>query len=321
LEAGFLEHINKTTLSTLIKSKKTYRIINNLVDHYNNVNQSYSTKLLIKEGIKSNLTIPIYFNERVYGFLFLSSFKKNTFNEHHALFARNVINIVKHNIYNHFISQEIISSTANGFIKLLEGKDNETGNHIVRVSHYCRIISRKLEKIDRTFTPKYTREIFLFSPLHDIGKVGIPDSVLLKPGRLDIEEFKIMKQHVNIGEKIINDMNKSIRSITELNILKIAKDIISSHHEKWDGSGYPRGLKGDQIPIAGRIVALADVFDALCSKRPYKEPFTFDEALDMVTKASGSHFDPRLVDIFHSSIPEIKEVFDTYKDELKNSSD
>jgi HD-GYP domain-containing protein (c-di-GMP phosphodiesterase class II) len=144
--------------------------------------------------------------------------------------------------------------------------------------------------------------------------VGIPDNIFLKPGKLLKEEFELMKEHVSIGENIIRDINKNIENLSNLCLLETAIDIISGHHEKFDGSGYPRGKKGKAIPLAGRIVAVADVFDALMSKRPYKEAFSFEESIDLIKKGSGNHFDPEIVEIFESSINEVKEIYKLYKE-------
>ncbi|MGM0641196.1 MAG: HD domain-containing phosphohydrolase [Thermotogota bacterium] len=312
LEAGFVDDLKNTSLENIIKSKK-YRIINDLEDHYENKHKSEATRLLLKEGIKSNITAPIQFNDRVVGFIFFASSKKNVYNDYHINIVKRIINILKQNIFSHYIVQQIIASSSNGFVRLVEGKDNETGDHISRVASVARLIAKKLSEINPNITPKFIRELYLFTPLHDIGKVGIPDDILLKPGRLTKEEYNLMKTHVTIGENIIKDINKSIENLSDLSLLEVAIDIISGHHEKFDGSGYPRGKKGKNISLAGRIVAVADVFDALMSKRPYKDAFSFEESYNLIKKGSGNHFDPEIVEIFESSINEIKKIYQLYK--------
>lgn len=313
LEDGFVDKLDNTSLKYLVNSKK-YRIINDLEDHYNNERKSVATRLLLKEGIKSNLTAPIEFNDKVVGFIFFSSSKKNVYNKYHINVAKRIVELLKQNIFSHYAVQQIIASTTNGFVKLVEGKDNETGDHIVRVANISRLIAKKLSEINPSITPKFIREVYLFAPLHDIGKVGIPDNILLKPGKLLKNEFELMKEHVSIGESIMKDINKSIENLIDLSLLETAIDIVSGHHEKFDGSGYPRGKKGKAIPLAGRIVAVADVFDALMSKRPYKEAFSFEESIDLIKKGSGNHFDPEIVEIFESSINEVKEIYELYKE-------
>ena len=313
LEAGFIDKLDNTSLKFLAKSKK-YRIINDLEDHYLNKRKSEATRLLLKEGIRSNITAPIEFNDKVVGFIFFASSKKNVYNDYHLNLAKRIVNILKQNIFSHYIVQQIIASSSNGFVRLVEGKDNETGDHISRVASVSRLIAKKLSEINPTITPKFIRELYLFAPLHDIGKVGIPDDILLKPGRLTKEEYHLMKNHVSIGENIIRDINKSIENLSDLSLLEVAIDIIGGHHEKFDGSGYPRGKKGKTIPLAGRIVAVADVFDALMSKRPYKDAFSFEDSFNLIKKGSGNHFDPEIVDIFESSIKEVKDIYELYNE-------
>lgn len=183
-----------------------------------------------------------------------------------------------------------------------EFKDNETGNHVLRMSHYARLIASA-----HGLGEEAANIIFNTAPMHDIGKIGIPDSILLKPGRLDTEEWKVMYQHPVMGAEIIGKH--------ENELLESARIIALSHHEKWDGSGYPCGLKGEDIPLEGRIVAIADVFDALLSQRPYKAPFSVESSLQLMDAESGRHFDPQLLEAFRRALPEILRVKEIYADE------
>lgn len=168
---------------------------------------------------------------------------------------------------------------------IAELKDGSTGTHLVKVAEYCTEIARGLG------LPKKDIDYLRYaSPLHDVGKLIIPDSILKKKGGLTPEEREIVKKHAQIGAEVFEGSN--------LNLLKIAMMISLTHHERWDGTGYPQGLKGDEIPVFGRIVALADVFDALTSKRPYKRAFGFEEAVDIIKAESGTHFDPAIVKAF-----------------------
>lgn len=182
--------------------------------------------------------------------------------------------------------------------KLAEARDPETGAHLERVRLYSRIIAEHLSK-QRNFREEVNQEfmrlIYQTSPLHDIGKVGIPDCVLLKPGRLDDREFEIMKTHTTIGAETLG---AAVQRFPRAKFLRMAYDIVLTHHEKFDGSGYPQGLAGQDIPLCGRIVALADVYDAITSKRVYKEAFTHDIARGTVIEESGKHFDPHVVEAF-----------------------
>ncbi len=188
-----------------------------------------------------------------------------------------------------------------------EFKDNETGLHVIRMSYYSRLIAESLD-----YSEQWTELVFNASPMHDIGKIGIPDHILLKRGRLNEEEWRKMKKHAEYGAAVIGEHDSDI--------LQMAKEIALSHHEKWDGSGYPSGLKGEQIPITGRIVALADVFDALTSSRPYKKAWTVEDAVSLIDANSGTHFDPELVPIFHARLPEMLDIKDRYAEDLDTVS-
>lgn len=173
-----------------------------------------------------------------------------------------------------------------------EYKDNETGNHILRMSHFAHMLARAAG-----LSQEQADNILLAAPMHDIGKIGIPDNILLKPGKLDPDEWEIMKTHVNIGADLLDG--------TDIPLLVMARNIALSHHEKWDGSGYPKGLSGENIPIEGRICAICDVFDALTSQRPYKKAWPVEEAVAFVRSQKGKHFDPDLVELFESILNEV----------------
>ena len=182
--------------------------------------------------------------------------------------------------------------------KLAESRDPETGTHLERVRGYSRVLAQHLAGIERfgeEITPEFARLIYLTSPLHDIGKVGIPDVVLLKPGRLSDREFEIMKYHTTLGAQTLD---AALRQFPGVKFLQMGRDIAASHHERFDGSGYPDKLSGDRIPLCARIVALADVYDALTSKRVYKAAFAHDVARSMIVNDSGTHFDPAIVEAF-----------------------
>lgn len=176
-----------------------------------------------------------------------------------------------------------------------EYKDNETGLHVIRMSHYSRILARALG-----WSEADCDDLLNAAPMHDVGKIGIPDAVLRKPGKLDADEWAVMRQHVSIGANIIGEHPSGL--------LRMAQRIALTHHEKWDGSGYPNGLAGEDIPIEGRIVAIADVFDALTSERPYKQAWPVEEAVAFLREQSGQHFDPDLVELFIQQLPAVLEV-------------
>ncbi|MCB8836459.1 HD domain-containing phosphohydrolase [Aurantimonas sp. VKM B-3413] len=169
--------------------------------------------------------------------------------------------------------------------RAVEYRDGTTGDHVSRVAEICRMIAEQLR-----LGPESARIIYLAAPLHDIGKIGISDAILQKPGRLTPEEMALMRRHVEFGAEILADASTEV--------VRVAGAIARTHHEKWDGTGYPAGLSGDEIPVEGRIVAIADVFDALCSKRPYKPAWPIEKAFSEIVSLSGSHFDPACVEAF-----------------------
>ncbi len=183
-----------------------------------------------------------------------------------------------------------------------EFKDNETGMHIVRMSKYSRELATAMG-----MPGNWTDLLYNAAPMHDIGKIGIPDAVLLKPGKLDPDELVIMRTHAEIGARIIGDPEGS-------ELFALAASVAMTHHEKWDGSGYPNGLSGEHIPLEGRIVAVADVFDALTSERPYKKAWTVDDALALLSQEKGRHFDPAIVDTFIEILPTILDIKSRHAD-------
>ncbi|MEN8257017.1 MAG: HD domain-containing phosphohydrolase [Thermodesulfobacteriota bacterium] len=198
--------------------------------------------------------------------------------------------------------------------ELAEYRDPETGSHIKRTQHYVRALARKLGSVARfkeQLTPELIRLLFKSAPLHDIGKVAIRDDILLKPGKLTSEEFETMKKHTTYGEEVIKKLEKTVG---ESSFLLHAKEIAGSHHERYDGNGYPRGLMGEETPLSGRIMAIADVYDALISKRVYKDAYSHEEALAIMVKEKGTHFDPHIFDAFHDINGEFQQIAERFHD-------
>ena len=208
------------------------------------------------------------------------------------------------------------SATISAFCSLVEARDNETGNHILRTQHYmlalCEIMrlspNHALELSDENIT-----QIFKSAPLHDIGKVAIPDHILLKPGKLDPAEWEIMKKHAEFGAAAIAAAQGEVGN-ADTSFLEYARLIALTHHERWDGSGYPRGLAGDAIPLAGRMMAVADVYDALISRRVYKPAFTHDAAIAIMREESGRHFDPEILSCMLSIAGRFDEIAQRFSD-------
>jgi putative two-component system response regulator len=207
--------------------------------------------------------------------------------------------------------------TIRAMAALAEARDNETGNHINRTQQYVERLAWRL-RIDAGLEAALKSEViellYKSAPLHDIGKVGVPDHILLKPGRLDADEFEIMKTHTVIGAIAIDRAEKQLGS-TERTFLSYAREIALHHHEKWDGSGYPHGLKAEEIPLPARLMALADVYDALISKRVYKPAYPHDRAVSIILEGRGTHFDPAIVDAFVKIRNEFHEIAKRFRDE------
>jgi len=209
------------------------------------------------------------------------------------------------------LTQEV---TIRSLASLAETRDNETGQHLIRTQNYTRMLAEKLKEFDkykRVLTKEMLNDIYKSTPLHDIGKVGVPDNILLKPGKLTDEEFEEMKKHTIYGRDAIQ---KAAASLGENSFLSMASVIAYTHHEKWDGSGYPQNLAGEAIPLSGRIMAVADVYDALISRRVYKEAFLHEKAVEIIMSEKGTHFDPLIVDVFFKEQNEFRRIAQKYKD-------
>lgn len=216
--------------------------------------------------------------------------------------------IVKARVTTHLslVRTEELQETRQEIIRRLgraaEFRDNETGLHVIRISHYSKLLA-----LAAGFSEIAADELFYAAPMHDVGKIGIPDHILLKPGPLSEEEWNIMRQHPKIGAEIIGEHDSPL--------LKMARTISLTHHEKWDGTGYPNNLRGEDIPLVGRIITLVDVFDALTTRRPYKEAWPVEKAVDFLVNQAGRHFDPELVEMFLGLLPEVKEIMSRWAEE------
>lgn len=213
------------------------------------------------------------------------------------------------------LTLETAEMTIFAMAKLAESRDPETGSHLERVRSYCQVLAQHLRAIDKyrdVIDDEFVRLIYQTSPLHDIGKVAIPDCVLLKAGRLDEEEFEIMKTHAAQGAITLE---AAMKKYPNAGFLRMARDIALTHHEKYDGSGYPNGLAGENIPLCGRVVALADVYDALTSRRVYKDAFTHHMARSIIVEGKGKHFDPDIVVSFLANEQTFVDIRQRYRDE------
>ena len=211
--------------------------------------------------------------------------------------------------------QAIQDVTIMAMTSLAETRDNETGNHIRRTQLYVKALAEHLRDHPRfahVLTDRMIDLLYKSAPLHDIGKIGIPDAILLKPGKLTVEEFETMKTHTTLGRNAIEEAERRLGM--RVAFLSVSKEIAYSHQEKWDGSGYPEGLKGDAIPVSARLMAVADVYDALISKRVYKPAFPHEQACATIVKGRGTHFDPDMVDAFVAIAQDFLHISQRYPD-------
>lgn len=306
--------IDDTSLRRIIESGEE-RVINDLEMYTAGKPLKEYNRVLLEEGIRSSITFPLKNNGLPAGIIFFSSSAKNAYREEHIEFLRTLANSIVLSLEKNIFIDDMIVGSIQALAALAEQRDPETGEHLQRMKTYSRVISELIgrnRKYRNIIDIDYINDIEKFSPLHDIGKVGIRDDILLKPGRLTREEFDIMKVHTMYGAWVLKTAEETVQKRGR-SIFKMGIEIAEGHHEKWDGSGYPYGKKGEEIPLCARIVAVADVFDALTSKRPYKESYSFDQSYKMIVEGSGKHFDPDIMQVFIEHKDKIKEVYEEFK--------
>lgn len=267
---------------------------------------SSHTRRILASGYGASYTLPMYLNGEFFGFIFFDSSEAEVFSD---------AALADMDVFGHLLSLMVIQEltslrTLLGALRttthITSVRDNETGSHLDRMSRYARLIARALAPA-YGFDDEFVEHIFMFSPLHDIGKIGIPDEILLKPGKLDEEEFRIMQGHATIGRSMVDELvrNFGLESFYRVDILR---NIAEFHHEAVNGSGYPRGLTRDEIPIESRIVAVADVFDALTSRRPYKDAWSNAEAFSLLEKMAGDKLDHECVQALLHNREQVEQI-------------
>ncbi len=264
---------------------------------------------------QNSLITPITINNTYVGYIFFS-FKDREVDKTWINFLELFKAKLSMAFYKGILFKSLLSIITESLAEMAEAKDPETGLHLVRMSSYSAIIAQRLmEKGEYKdiIDSQYVTDLRISAPMHDIGKVATPDNILLKPGRLNEDEFKIMKEHATAGGVILTNLNRRFRSYG-ITYFSMAAEIANYHHEKYDGSGYPGGVSGEEIPLSAKIVAVADVFDALTSRRPYKEPFSIEKSLKIIEESSGTHFAPDIVKAFFEALPEIREIYEKYKE-------
>lgn len=313
LGPGFVQPFSKTSLTQILTTQLP--VINNSIQSslYSNPT-SEALNMLQREKIQSNLTIPIIMNQIVFGFIFLSSYEANFFNQKHIELGMKVANEVKSLLHRAYFTNVVLTKMTSAFSELVENKDNDTGNHILRMVKYSSLLARAIRTRNHPDYPmdeKTILEVERYAAVHDIGKVGIPDAVLKKESKLTHEEWEIMKKHPKIGADVFKNLRLALNAF-DSTLYQVAEDITRYHHERWDGLGYPYGLRGFEIPLVARLIAVADVFDALSSKRSYKPAFSFEESLQIIKNASESQLDPFIVEVFIEESTQVLAIYNAF---------
>mgnify|MGYP000912396377 CR=1 FL=1 len=312
---GYSLPLDKTSLPDVIKSGRP-RIITDLQAYLEQHPHSEATGYVVEEGMRSSITMPLKIEERPLGALFFSSMEPHAYQWQHVQFLQVAASFISPALEKGILIGDIILSATMGFAKLAAFRDTETGEHLQRMRRYAATLAKHMAKdplYAQTIDEAFIQKIYDFSPLHDIGKVGIPDRILLKPGKLTKEEFDIMKQHTVIGAQALKGAEQEALRL-DYPVFERAIEIAAYHHERFDGTGYPKGLAGEAIPLSARISAVADVFDALTSPRPYKPAFSFEESVQMVTAGSGTQFDPAVVESFIACLDQFRSIYEAFQE-------
>ncbi len=302
-------------------------LINDLGEYLAAHPQSRRTETLLEEGLRSSMMVPLIINNLTRGFLVFNSVEKGAFNSEHSFFIRSISGQISFSIQRAELLDELQLHTKNlehlvkartheilktqkttifALSRLAEVRDPETGEHLERIRNFSVLVGQilKYSGNELEITNEYLRDLYDSSILHDIGKVGIPDDILLKPGPLSPVEYEIIKTHTTIGHTALKEAS---RDLGENSFLNMAMEVTLYHHERYDGGGYPTGRKGLEIPLAARIVTISDIYDALTSKRPYKEAFSHDKSVKIMREES-SRFDPMLFKIFLDNEGEFNRI-------------
>lgn len=280
------------------------RIIHDLANH--STSNPAHNKRLVDAGYLSSYTVPIFNKGMFHGFVFFNSFLANYFSPPVVQRLKPLAEVVTLHTVMELDAVRMIGAAVKTVRQISRVRDEETGTHLERMARYTRLIAQRMAP-RCGMSDEWVEFLFQFAPLHDVGKVAVPDHILFKPGRLTPEEFTVMKTHVDRGVEIVDTMADTFR-LGGAPYVRILKNVVAHHHECIDGSGYPHGLKGDAISLEGRIAAVADVFDALTSARPYKQAWTTDDALGFLTEQADKKFDPMAVNILKASRSAIADI-------------
>ena len=274
--------------------------------------QAQFAEQLAQDGRRSALFYPLGSAGEWGAILAFAVDREAAYNRDHLEFLHNIAAQIGHGFEKTVVTESLVVSAVTGLAKLAENRDPETGDHLVRMALYSAIVAEELgteDAFSERIDADYVRDIQRFAPMHDIGKVGVADHILLKPGRLDADERREMERHPAIGGEVLRRCEMQMNEVGH-SVFWMGIEIAEAHHEKFDGSGYPHGLSGENIPLSARIVAVADVFDALTSRRPYKEAWSVERALEYIVSESGGHFDPAIVAALQRGLPRVLDVYD-----------
>lgn len=310
---GYKTSLRSTSLAKLLETGDV-RIINDLEEYVKGKPLKEYNRILLEEGIRSSITFPLINNGKPVGIIFFSSNRKNAYKKEHVSFLKTISSSIMFSIEKDILVDDMIISSASALATLTEERDSETGRHIERMQRYSKALAQILSKDEKykdIVDIKFINDIERFSPLHDIGKMAIPDNILKKPGKLTKEEFDIMKTHTVFGGKVLRISDENLKKKGR-SVFKMAIDIAEGHHEKWDGSGYPYGKKREEIPLCARIVAVADVLDALLSRRVYKKPYSFEQSIRILSEGKGKHFDPYIINAMLNNIDKFRNIYDEF---------
>ncbi len=273
------------------------------------------SKRIVNSGYLSSLTIPIKFNGNLYGFLFFNAAEKGYFSDGRMTSLKPYAGVISLLVINDLQTFQTLRGAVQTAREFSRHRDEETANHLERMSQYSRLIAKELgPKAGKC--EDWIEYVYQFAPLHDVGKVAIPDEILLKPGKLTTDEYDIMKTHVTKGGEIVNVLSKEFGLETH-SYLGVLQNIVLYHHETLDGTGYPSGISGGQIPLEARIVAVADIFDALTSTRPYKHRWSNEDAIDLLKELAGVRLDEDCVNTLIGLLDKVSAIQDEFEEDFE----
>lgn len=289
------------------------RVINNMLTFEQGVGGEH-TRRLGRYGYAASYTMPMFDNGVFFGFIFFNADKTDVFDESTLRQIDTYGHLIALMVINEIASIRVLTAAVKTTGNITHLRDPETGSHLDRMSRYCRLIASSIAD-QYELDDDYIEHLFMFSPLHDIGKIGIPDDILLKPDRLDAGETEVMHTHAHLGKTMVDEIlaNFGLESIEHVDMLR---NIAEFHHESVNGRGYPKGFKGDQIPLEARIVAVADVFDALTSARPYKKAWSNQEAIDELNRLAGEKLDQDCVDALIRNLDEVERIQQQFREDF-----